>query len=252
NAEKSSSLLLASLEQKRADDNYMRLVEEQKREKEAAIQKILLLEKQLDAKQKLELEIEQLKGKVEVMKHIKGTEDRGVKKLSDELKEKIEDLDFMEQLNQALTGLYELVKGQSNIGLRRMGELEVKTFRNACRKRFAEEEADIKAAELCSNWQYELSKPDWHPFKLVAKDQKTEDFEEIIDDADEKLVRIKAELGDEMYEAVTTALLEMNEYNPSGRYPVQELWNFKERRKATLTEVIQYIFKQWKSNKRRR
>ncbi|MQL76501.1 hypothetical protein Taro_008900 [Colocasia esculenta] len=40
--------------------------------------------------------------KVEVMKHIKVTEDMGVKKLNDELKEKIEDLEDMEQLNQDL------------------------------------------------------------------------------------------------------------------------------------------------------
>ncbi|MQM07559.1 hypothetical protein Taro_040396, partial [Colocasia esculenta] len=160
-----------------------------KREKEAALQKILLLEKQLDAKQRLELEIEQSKGKVEVMKHIKGTEDMGVKKLSDELKEKIEDLEDMEQQNQDLivkeqkshdelqeahkeliAGLKEL-NGQSNIGVRRMGELDVNMFRNMCKKRFSKEETDNKVVELCSNWQYELEKPDWHPFKLV-QDQK--------------------------------------------------------------------------------
>jgi len=45
------------------------------REKHAALKKILMLEQQLDAKQKLELEIQQLKGKLKVMEHMLGDED---------------------------------------------------------------------------------------------------------------------------------------------------------------------------------
>lgn len=76
--------------------------------------------------------------------------------------------------------------------------------------------------------------------------------QEVIQEDDEKLQALKAELGDEVYEVVTTALLEMNEYNPSGRHVISELWNFKEGRKATLKEVIRYIIKQWKTLKRKR
>ncbi|RZC49428.1 hypothetical protein C5167_017857 [Papaver somniferum] len=41
---------------------------------------------------------------------------------------------------------------------------------------------------------------------------------------DEKLRELKDEWVKEAYDAVATALLEMNEYNASGRYPVHELW----------------------------
>jgi len=76
------------------------------REKEEAYNKILLLEKQLDAKQKLEMEIEELKGKLQVMKHL-GEEDdtavqKKIKEMNDELQEKIENLESVETMNQTL------------------------------------------------------------------------------------------------------------------------------------------------------
>lgn len=77
-------------------------------------------------------------------------------------------------------------------------------------------------------------------------------MQEIIDDEDEKLAGLKNELGDDVYQAVVTAMMELNEYNPSGRYSVKELWNYKEGRKATLKEGASYILKQWKVLKGRR
>lgn len=77
-------------------------------------------------------------------------------------------------------------------------------------------------------------------------------MQRVIDENDEELGKLKQELGDEIYDAVTAALMEIEEYNPSGRYAIPELWNFKEGRKATLKEVISFLFKQLKTQKRKR
>ncbi|XXG66280.1 hypothetical protein AAC387_Pa05g3794 [Persea americana] len=271
NALKNSSLQLATLEQQKADKNVLRLIEEQKREKEDALKKILHLEKQLDAKQALELEIEQLKGKLQVLKHMEGDDDTVQKRVLEmikELEEKEGEMGDLEALNQTLivkerksndelqdarkeliVGLDDMLSGRTLIGIKRMGELDEKPFKAACLQKFSAEDLEVKSLELCSLWEDYIKNPEWHPYKIVTVDDKVE---EIINEDDEKLKELRNEWGDEVYNAVTTALMEINEYNPSGRYTVKELWNFKEGRKATLKEVVQYVLKHWKTNKRKR
>lgn len=73
-----------------------------------------------------------------------------------------------------------------------------------------------------------------------------------MDEEDEKIASLKAECDEDVYNAVITALNELNEYNPSGRYPVPDLWNNQEKRKATLKEGVEFIIKQWKLHKHKR
>ncbi|KAJ8550863.1 hypothetical protein K7X08_000233 [Anisodus acutangulus] len=274
NDERNSALQMASAEQRKADENVLRVVEEHKREKEAALRTILELERENDAKQKLEMEIAELKGKLEVMKHLGGDDDAAVqnkiKEMNEELVGKMEEMEDLESLNQTLlakerqsndelqnarrtliTGLNEILSsGRSHIGIKRMGEIDAKAFQNACKQRFPNEEAEIKALELCSLWQEKVKDSDWHPFKTFMVDESN--AEKVIDEDDEALKKLKVEWGDEIYNAVTEALKEIEEYNPSGRYVIAELWNFKEQRKATLKEAISFIFKQLKTHKRKR
>lgn len=270
NADQNNSLNMARIEQQKADEKVLLLLEKQKREKEAALKQILQLERQLDEKQKLELDIQQLKGKLEVVKHMVG-EGVDVKKRSEELNvelnEKIEEMEDLETLNQTLivkdrmtndelqdakkeliTGMADLLGPRSTIGIKRMGELDEKPFLESCKQRY-KVDPELKAAELCSMWQEHLKDPNWHPFKIVTTGSRAE---QIIDERDEKLVSLKEQLGEQAYKAVTTALLEINEYNASGSYVVSELWNNKENRKASITEAIQHVLKQWKAQKQRR
>ncbi|KAF3963919.1 hypothetical protein CMV_011744 [Castanea mollissima] len=110
--------------------------------------------------------------------------------------------------------------------------------------------AGEKAAELCSIWEDCLRDSSWHPFKIVMG--KEGNYVNMIKEDDEKLKGLKDEFGDELYEAVATALTEKNEYNPSGGYLISEPWNYEERRKASLKEVVSCILKHWEKPKQKR
>ncbi|KAF9617211.1 hypothetical protein IFM89_035093 [Coptis chinensis] len=272
NAMRNSSLQMASMEQKKADEKVLKLAEDQKREKEDLHKRILKLEKQLDAKQALELEIQRLKGNLKVMEHMGGDEDvevkEKVKEMIRNLEEKEGELEDLEALNQALIvkerksndelqeARKELIAGLKDtsslalIGVKRMGELDSKPFQESCKRKYSADEADEKALVLCSQWEEYLKDPDWHPFKIIQV--KEDVHQEIVNDEDEKLKGLKVDFGQEVYGAVKTALMEVNEYNPSGRYTVQELWNFREGRKATLKEGVMFILKKWRASKQRK
>ncbi|XP_030928919.1 protein INVOLVED IN DE NOVO 2 [Quercus lobata] len=271
NAIRNSSLQLASLEQEKADVNVLKLAEDQKRQKEELHKRIIQLEKQLDAKQALELEIERLRGSLNVMKHMGDDGDVEILEKVDtilkQLREKEGELEDLEALNQTLIvkerksndelqeARKELVNdlkdlaSRAHIGVKRMGELDSKPFHEAMKRKYNEEEAEDRASELCSLWEEYLKDPDWHPLKVIAVDG---NHQQVIDEEDEKLNDLRKELGDEVYKAVTAALMEINEYNPSGRYIISELWNYPEGRRATLEEGVMFILKQWKVAKRKR
>lgn len=71
-----------------------------------AMSKIIELETQLDTKQTLEMEIQELKGKLQVMKHLGDADDVAVKQkmkeMNDELEDKKSDLEQLEKMNSGL------------------------------------------------------------------------------------------------------------------------------------------------------
>lgn len=75
-------------------------------------------------------------------------------------------------------------------------------------------------------------------------------MQEVFDEEDELLKQVREEAGEEAWEGVKTAMLELNEYNPSGRCPVPELWHQKENRRATLKEGAAFILRQLRLQKK--
>lgn len=76
------------------------------RQKEELHNRIIQLEKQLDAKQALELEIERMRGTLNVMKHMEDDEDcevlQKMESLIKDMREKEGELEDLEALNQTL------------------------------------------------------------------------------------------------------------------------------------------------------
>ncbi|CAN6559560.1 unnamed protein product [Malus baccata var. baccata] len=136
-----------------------------------------------------------------------------------------------------------------------MGDLDCEPFQTACKRKYpTDEAADDQAAMLCSLWEDYLADSsctshfscpcNWIMFVLT--------IQQTIDEKDDKLKNLKDEYGVHVYNAMTTALLEVNEYNPSGRYAILELWNFEQSRRASLKEGISALLKQFELQKRKR
>ncbi|KAL6980545.1 hypothetical protein U1Q18_022188 [Sarracenia purpurea var. burkii] len=209
-----------------------------------------------------------MRGTLNVMKHMGDDGDLEVLKkvygIHEMLREKEGDLEDLEALNRTLivkerksndelqdarreliNGLKEMSK-IDNIGVKRLGELDNKPFHKAMKKKYNDADAEDRAIEITSLWEEYLRDPEWHPFKVITVNGEAKG---IIDEEDEKLKDLKNEFGDEVYEAVKAALTEINEYNPSGRYVIAELWNFSEGRKATLQEGVAVLMKMYKRRK---
>ncbi|KAL9231368.1 hypothetical protein vseg_006605 [Gypsophila vaccaria] len=191
-----------------------------------------------------------------------------IRTLKTELEDKTDDIQYLQNLNETLIfrehminnelvdargellrNLHTVVSSRAMIGIKRMGELNSKPFRDVCASKFTGEDCDAKCAEVCSLWEENFKDSLWHPFKhsIIGGS-----VQEAIDESDTRIEVLRKEWGEDAYKAVASALLELNEYNPSGRYPVPEIWNFREKRKASLKEVIGYIIQQLKTCKRKR
>lgn len=70
-----------------------------------------------------------------------------------------------------LQGIKE-ISNCANVGVKRMGELDVRPFLEALKKKYNVEDAEDRASELCSLWEEYLKDPNWHPFKIALIDGK--------------------------------------------------------------------------------
>ncbi|CAA0816432.1 Factor of DNA methylation 1 [Striga hermonthica] len=228
---------------------YVDLFKHEQREKEAALQKVVELERSFEhEKQRLELEIELLEAKLEMMKKV-GDADGNC----DDICQKIEMMSkpSQEAFKKLIVGLYNLLIISSNhvMGTKRVAKIDTKDFGNACSLRFPLEQPEIMADELCSLWQEKLKNPEWNPFKFV--EYKRWEPQWVVNKDDELLRGLEYKWGHEAYDAVITALKVLQSYDPmSGSFVVPQLWSFMKNKAATLEEVVRYIIVQLRTFKR--
>ncbi|XP_026412222.1 factor of DNA methylation 4-like isoform X1 [Papaver somniferum] len=242
----------------------LRIAAEKKKIEEDLLKKRTELEKDR-ARGKLELEFEVSSYKMKEVSEKPEKKERQHEYLEDLsqilIAKERKSNDELQEARKELTRELREMPSRAFIGVKRMGELEMKPFYEMCKGKYCSDEAYVKAVEICTSWEACLRDPHWHPFKIIEVGNNHQGgrkftfvvlWKETINEDDEKLRGLRNEFGEEIYRAVTTAILEMNEWNASGRFVVSELWNFKEGRKASLKEVISHILKQLKTLKRKR
>ncbi|CAH2067952.1 unnamed protein product [Thlaspi arvense] len=170
------------------------------------------------------------------------------KEMEDKLQEERSELEYSKFINLALfrkerqsndenqearkeliKGLKDLSGDGATIRVKVMGEVDDKPLMKACEQRFSGENVVLEHAKLCSEVQNALKDPAWHPFKRVVIGE-----EEVIDEEDEKLKNLSHEWGEDVKNAVKTALEELHEFNGRGRYAISVMWNVEQGREARV------------------
>ncbi|KAF7027743.1 hypothetical protein CFC21_039762 [Triticum aestivum] len=244
-------------------DHALMLHENHKQEMEAIHAKLIQLERQLEQRDKaLVLTARQLNMKLQageklaeedhqrlyaVMTYVRNILDEEGKRMKvpllDLLKREQANSKELQENRQELVQGFEnmLISGSAVVGIKRMGQLDENPFRATCNLKYRDNDPEGKAARLVSYWQEEIQKPLWRPFTNTEVD---EEDKEVIDDNDPILSKLPFDYGDSVCNAVKDALRELNEYSPDKRRIMNEVWNFREGRKATMTEVITCILEQ--------
>ncbi|KAH7372850.1 hypothetical protein KP509_17G024800 [Ceratopteris richardii] len=129
---------------------------------------------------------------------------------------------------------------EKHVGVKKMGDLDQEPWKVACKKKFKDSPDgwEVHFATAVSQWDERVRDVQWDPFKVI---EVGEGHEWRLNDNDEKLIELREEYGEAVFDTVTTALEELQKYNASGRYPVPIPWNYIQNRKATLGEVIQFL-----------
>ncbi|RLN30383.1 factor of DNA methylation 2-like isoform X2 [Panicum miliaceum] len=145
--------------------------------------------------------------------------------------------------DELIKGFLEIDTGGRKIGIKEMGELNEKAFKAACLAKVPPEEVATASYELYSSWQKQLGDLSWYPFKTVIVDGN----HQIVNVDDDKLQELKRAWGSGAHDAVVNALVEMKQYDRlRDRSIAFELWNYKEGRRATTRECINYMSNQVK------
>ncbi|CAL5092891.1 unnamed protein product [Urochloa decumbens] len=146
--------------------------------------------------------------------------------------------------DELIKGFLEIDIGGRKIGIKEMGGLNEKAFKAACLTKVPPEEVAAASYELYSSWQQQLGDLSWYPFKTVTVDGNQQ---EIVNVDDDKLQELKRAWGSGPHNAVVNALEEMKDYGRlSDRSIAYELWNYKEGRRATTRECVNYMSNQVK------
>ncbi|KAE8790846.1 hypothetical protein D1007_34841 [Hordeum vulgare] len=159
--------------------------------------------------------------------------DQGLSTELENAKNALSDID-----SELMKGFMYISAASRKIAIKNIGQLSDKPFQQACLNKLPPEEASAKASELHNFWQKQLLNPEWNPSKIVMDEGIPKEID--VDDAD--LLELRAEWGEEVYKAVVNCLVEIEECGRlTDRAIIPVIWNYKEDRKATRSESVEYM-----------
>ncbi|KAL3699947.1 hypothetical protein R1sor_017969 [Riccia sorocarpa] len=148
-----------------------------------------------------------------------------------------------DELEQARKATLEILEeypefgAEDGIYVKSMGEIDEAPWFRECKKRYINADWGLVCKTKLSKWTEKIKNPEFHCFKTVQVGQEDE-WERKLDENNKDLLALKRQLGEEVHKSVVTALKEIEEWNPSGRYPIRVAWNWKKDRRAALSEII--------------
>jgi hypothetical protein len=87
-----------------------------------------------------------------------------------------------------------------------------------------------------------LRNPEFYPFRMVL--DRNGNASQVVDWENAELKSLKDRFGEEVQQDVLKAVQELNEWNPSARYPVIIPWNDHLNRELKSSEIISIILAQ--------
>lgn len=126
---------------------------------------------------------------------------------------------------------------RGHIGLKTIGEVDHDAFINHLVIRMPPGDIVIRGVELCTEWEDKVKHVHWHPFKI--SEEANGKPRRSINEEDHVLVSLKEEFGEEIQNRDVDAVTEIHDHTFSGSC---KLWNFQDKRKASLVESVHSIF----------
>ncbi|KAJ7560866.1 hypothetical protein O6H91_03G003400 [Diphasiastrum complanatum] len=147
----------------------------------------------------------------------------------------------LEKATRAAIEVLQARRQHKVIGVKRIGEINDAPWRQACMEKYKNDQGgwELRYSAMMAEWQALVYDPEWEPYIRVQ--DKDGLWKKQVDEQNEKLVQLQAELGKEVCATVIAALKELGNYGLNNRTPLVLPWNFRENRKATLEEVFKVL-----------
>nr|PNR32310.1 hypothetical protein PHYPA_026436 [Physcomitrium patens] len=221
-------------------------------------------------KQLLELEKHQVKGLLEMEKSEESDKDK-LAELEAELEMNQVMVNALSTIERTANGLEEANKvavdllktygDETIVGIKYAGSIKKAPWIAACKRKYHPDSCEEAASKMISEWEQRLKDPKCHPFttvgvggdnwkgklKTICGGFRT--VQRIINKNDKFLKELNQNLGMEVLQTVTTALMEMEEYNASGRPLMAVAWDFRKNQQTSLKKVQLYFKEILESNR---